>query len=92
MLGQAQVDYDRLLMQLDGETGQYEQLPPATLGFKRPTLNYRKIEFLEYDPLFLAYSYIDARTRSLSSNQTFSVIYGKNALAAAKTAVEQNGL
>jgi hypothetical protein len=55
MLGQAPVDYEHLLMQLDGETGRYEQLPPATLGFKSPTLNYRKIEYLEFDPLFLAY-------------------------------------
>lgn len=53
MLGTADVDYDRMLMQLDssseyGPSGQ-------TKGFKGATLHYRKIQELEFDPLFLAY-------------------------------------
>ncbi len=55
MLGKANINYDRLLMQLDGETGRYEDLPAQTLGFKGPTLAYRKIQNLEYDPVFLRY-------------------------------------
>jgi hypothetical protein len=48
MMGRAEVDYDRLLMQLDGQTEQ-------TLGSKGPTLGYRKIQNLEHDPLFCEY-------------------------------------
>ncbi|MCS6829592.1 MAG: phytanoyl-CoA dioxygenase family protein [Armatimonadota bacterium] len=55
MLGRANIDYDRLLMQLDSETGRYEDAPEQTLGFKGATLNYRKIQNLEYDPVFLRY-------------------------------------
>src|SRR5262245_49374018 len=55
MLGRAPVDYDRLLMQLDSETGKYEDAGPMTLGFKGPTLGYRKVDGLERDPVFLAY-------------------------------------
>jgi hypothetical protein len=53
MLGEAAIDYDRMLMQLDGSTGQYDQLPGQTKGHKGATLNYRKIQDLEFDPLFL---------------------------------------
>jgi hypothetical protein len=55
MMGTAPVDYDRLLMQLDGTTGKYEDLPGQTNGWKGATLAYRKIQNLEYDPLFRAY-------------------------------------
>lgn len=55
MLGRAPVDYNRLLMQLDSETGRYEDAGAQTRGFKGPTLNYRKIQELEADDLFLAY-------------------------------------
>lgn len=55
MLGQAAVDYDCLLMQLDSTTGRYEDLGEQTTGFKRATLEYRKIQGLEHDSLFLAY-------------------------------------
>ena len=55
MLGQASIDYDRLLMQLDSDSGAYGDMPAMTKGFKGPTLNYRKIQDLEHDPLFLAY-------------------------------------
>jgi len=53
MLGKAEVDYDRLLMQLDSETGRYEDAGAQSKGFKGPTLNYRKIQDLEIDPQFL---------------------------------------
>ena len=53
MLGEADLDYDRLLMQLDSDSGRYADAPPQTMGYKGATLDYRKIECLEYDPLFL---------------------------------------
>lgn len=55
MLGEAAIDYDRMLMQLDSSSGRYDEMPPQSKGFKGPTLNYRKIQDLEMDPLFLAY-------------------------------------
>jgi phytanoyl-CoA hydroxylase len=55
MLGRADVDYDRLLMQLDTTSGKYEDLSEQTKGHKGPSLDYRKIQDLEYDPLFLAF-------------------------------------
>ena len=55
MLGTANVDYDRLLMQLDSETGQYQDAPIQSKGWKGATLAYRKIQELEIDPLFHAY-------------------------------------
>jgi phytanoyl-CoA hydroxylase len=53
MLGE--VRYDGMMMQLDAETGRYEDMPAQTPGFKGPTLAYRKIEQLELDPLFRRY-------------------------------------
>lgn len=55
MLGKADVNYDRMLMQLDSDSGRYEDAPGQTRGFKEPTLNYRKIQDLEFDPIFLRY-------------------------------------
>jgi len=55
MLGEAAIDYDRMLMQLDSSSGQYGDMPPQSNGHKGATLNYRKIQDLEMDPLFLAY-------------------------------------
>ena len=55
MLGTAPVEYDRMMMQLDSESGKYEDAGPQTRGFKGATLNYRKIQELEFDPIFLAY-------------------------------------
>ena len=55
MLGTAEVDFDRLLMQLDSEDGRYENAGPQSKGFKGATLNYRKIQDLEYVPAFLEY-------------------------------------
>jgi hypothetical protein len=55
MLGKAPTPYDRMLMQLDSATGKYDDAGEQTKGFKGPTLNYRKIQDLEYDPVFLRY-------------------------------------
>lgn len=55
MLGKASVPYDRMLMQLDSINGKYDDAGEQTKGFKGPTLNYRKIQDLEFDPLFLRY-------------------------------------
>jgi hypothetical protein len=55
MLGRASVAYDRMLMQLDSATGAYEDAGEQSKGFKGATLDYRKIQDLEYDPLFLEY-------------------------------------
>ena len=54
MLGKAPLDYDRMLMQLDREPGA-KGPGPQTDGHKGPTLSYRKIQSLEFDPLFLSY-------------------------------------
>ena len=55
MLGEADVPYDKMLMQLDSSTGDYGDLASQSNGFKGATLNYRKIEDLELDPVFLRY-------------------------------------
>lgn len=55
MLGKARIDYSKLLMQLDSETGKYEDAGEQSKGHKGATLNYRKIQELEQDDLFLAY-------------------------------------
>jgi hypothetical protein len=55
MLGEADVDYDKMLMQLDSATGEYGAAGAQTKGHKGATLNYRKIEQLEFDSLFLAF-------------------------------------
>ena len=54
MLGNAALDYDRMLMQLDREPGA-DGPGPQTNGHKGATLSYRKIQSLEFDPLFLSY-------------------------------------
>lgn len=55
MLGNADVDYEKMLMQLDSTTGAYEDAGPQSKGHKGATLDYRKIQDLEYDPIFLEY-------------------------------------
>ncbi|MCC7192041.1 MAG: phytanoyl-CoA dioxygenase family protein [Phycisphaeraceae bacterium] len=55
MLGQAKVNYDRMLMQLDSTTGAYEDAGVQSRGHKGARLDYRKIQELEFDPLFLEY-------------------------------------
>ena len=55
MLGKAPVDYARMLMQLDRIPGQTDGPGPQSKGHKGATLRYRKIQDLEFDPLFLAY-------------------------------------
>jgi len=55
MLGKADVNYEKMLMQLDSTTGAYEDAGPQSRGHKGATLDYRKIQDLEFDPLFLDY-------------------------------------
>jgi phytanoyl-CoA hydroxylase len=55
MLGKAALDYDKLLMQLDSTTGAYEDAGAQTMGFKGATLDYRKIQELDHDPIFREY-------------------------------------
>lgn len=55
MLGTAKIDYSRLMMQLDSDSGKYEDAGIQSAGHKGATLNYRKIQELEHDPLFLQY-------------------------------------
>ena len=55
MLGKANIDYNRLLMQLDSKTGDYADAGEQSRGHKGPTLDYRKIQDLEFDPLFLEF-------------------------------------
>ena len=55
MLGKANVDYDRLLMQLDSADGAYENAGAQSSGWKGETLKYRKIQELEHDDLFMEY-------------------------------------
>eukprot|EP00908_Phaeocystis_cordata_P008437 Transcript_19116.p1 GENE.Transcript_19116~~Transcript_19116.p1 ORF type:complete len:415 (+),score=75.93 Transcript_19116:169-1413(+) len=54
-LGEADVPYDEMMMQLDSSTGRYEDAGEQTLGFKGPTLRYRKIQNLDRDPLVMTY-------------------------------------
>lgn len=49
MLGR--VTYDNLFFQLDTDSGEYRDLQFG-LGYQGPSLNYRKVEKLEKDPLF----------------------------------------
>jgi phytanoyl-CoA hydroxylase len=55
MLGRADVDYNRLLMQLDSNTGEYKDAGEQSNGHKGATLAYRKIQNLEHDPVMGAY-------------------------------------
>jgi hypothetical protein len=55
MLGKTDLDYSRMVMQLEGEAGEYNRAGPQTRGFKKATLAHRVVYGLEYDPLFLAY-------------------------------------
>jgi phytanoyl-CoA hydroxylase len=55
MLGNANLPYDRLLMQLDSDTGKYEDAGQQSRGHKGASLGYRKIQDLEFDELFLTY-------------------------------------
>ena len=50
MLGE--VSYEGIFFQRDTESGRYEDLSYGK-GYEGPTLNYRKVEKLEKDPLFL---------------------------------------
>jgi hypothetical protein len=53
MMGRAELDYSRILMQLDSADGKYENAGVQSSGHKGATLNYRKIQDLEHDSLFM---------------------------------------
>lgn len=55
MLGRAELDYSKILMQLDSSDGKYENAGVMSRGHKGATLDYRKIQDLEFDPLFLEF-------------------------------------
>ena len=55
MLGTADVDYDQIWMQLDTDSGKYEDLSWGGNGFQKATLDYRKIQGLEADQRFLEF-------------------------------------
>ena len=55
MLGTAPVDYSRMMMQLDRIPGKTDAPGSGSKGHKGATLHYRKIQDLEFDPLFLRY-------------------------------------
>jgi ectoine hydroxylase-related dioxygenase (phytanoyl-CoA dioxygenase family) len=55
MLGDADIDYSKVLMQLDSTTGKYEDAPEQTMGHKGRSLAYRKIQNLEHDRVFRDY-------------------------------------
>ncbi|MBM3265650.1 MAG: phytanoyl-CoA dioxygenase family protein, partial [candidate division Zixibacteria bacterium] len=55
MMGTAPIPYDRIMMQLDTTTGLYKDMDPQTKGHKGATLTYRKMQDLEWDPVFLRY-------------------------------------
>jgi hypothetical protein len=55
MLGKADIDYDRLMMQLDSTSGAYEDAGQQSNGFKGARLDYRKIQELEHDAVFRDY-------------------------------------
>lgn len=54
MLGNVKV-HDQMFMQLDSESGDYSEKRITTRGHQVSTLNYRKIQDLEFDSLFLSY-------------------------------------
>src|SRR5688500_18437510 len=53
MLGR--VPYPGMYFQMDTESGVYSDIGKGPKGWQGPSLNYRKIQDLERDPLFLAY-------------------------------------
>ena len=55
MLGEADVDYDRMMFQLDRDPEKDGKPGPQSKGHKGATLAYRKIQDLEFDPPFLRY-------------------------------------
>ena len=55
MLGTSPTDPSRLLMQLDSKDGAYQNAGEQSPGWKGATLDYRKIQNLELDALFLEF-------------------------------------
>lgn len=55
MMGTADIDYSRIMMELDSATGEYGDLAGQTKGHKLAMLDYRKMQNLEIDPRLLDY-------------------------------------
>ncbi len=56
MLGRADIDYSRIMMQVDRDPERGSDRPgPQSRGHKGATLRYRKIQDLELDPLYLSF-------------------------------------
>jgi len=55
MQGTADVPYDKLMMQLDSPDQKYANTGEQTMGFKGPTLDYRKIQNLDEDKIWMDY-------------------------------------
>ncbi|GMH53116.1 hypothetical protein TL16_g01377 [Triparma laevis f. inornata] len=55
MMGTADVEYDKLMMQLDSPDGSYANTGEQTMGFKGPTFDYRKIQNLDEDKILMDY-------------------------------------
>ncbi|MDR3708295.1 MAG: phytanoyl-CoA dioxygenase family protein [Capsulimonadaceae bacterium] len=55
MLGTAPIDLGKIYMQLDSSDGDYASLSGGGNGSHGATLNYRKIQNLEFDPIFREY-------------------------------------
>jgi len=84
MLGKADLDYNRILMQLDSDTGKYEDAGAQSRGHKGATLAYRKIQELEFDPIFL-----DFMQRPIF-REISARVYGKDTPIAAFRAMFMN--
>ena len=56
MMGRSDVNYDRMLMQLDEGKEDARRSLPQSIGHKGATLNYRKILHMELDSEYLAYN------------------------------------
>ena len=94
MLGEAEVPYPQMMMQLDSLTGRYEDMGAQTLGHKGASLGYRKIQNLDQDEVFMAYmraplfraacARVYGETTPISSFR--SMFFNKPAKAAGQTA------
>lgn len=84
MLGTVKVDYDKMLMQEDSDSGDYHELGEQTKGHKGAHLNYRKIQELEFDPLFLRYM------QHPLFKDACAHVYGRDAAIACRRAMFMN--
>lgn len=95
MLGEA--PRDGIWFQLDQSQGSYETLKVGNGGFAGPSLNYRKIQGLENDPVFSAYlrhpTFRDLTRRLIGANVTVfrAMFMNKPALGGTVLPYHQDG-